>query len=133
MNNIQRVIEERNTKINKILVTLTDITGFDHSGKSLEAFHVAETELKTHISETIRQVLQAVEEEVEGMKKNVTLDIKKIPDKDNKGLIIINAETLPAIMHNAREFMKDLRYERDYNSAISDIQSLLKSAKENIK
>lgn len=116
MNNIQRVIEESNTKINKILVTLTDITGFDHSGKSLEAFHVAETELKTHIPETIRQVLQAVEEEVEG---------KKIIEKSVVKISYGTGEDSEVEVNSDRAVF--------YNSALSDIQSLLKSAKENIK
>ena len=106
MNNIQKVIEERNTKINKILVTLTDITGFDHSGKSLEAFHVAEAELKSHISETIRQVLQAVDEEVEHIK-------------------LIEASFPTSSL--------TLDWKKGHNKALINVQSLLKSTKENIK
>jgi hypothetical protein len=154
MNNIQRVIEERNKvfdeNVNKVRNEIrwgkaTDSPQHEFGFKMQRVFTTVSGNevpelftvvdwgnIESHISETIRQVLQAVEEEVEVMKKNVTLDIKKIPDTDNQGLII-NADTLPAIMHNAREYMRDLRYERGYNSALSDIQSLLKSAKENIK
>lgn len=111
MNNTQRVIEESNTKINKILVTLTDITGFDHSGKFLEAFHVAETELKTHISETIRQVLTAIEEEVEKLYK------------DEHPVDCIDGVTP----------VETYGYEEEYNSALKEVKSLLKQAKDSIK
>jgi len=64
-------------KITDILVTLTDITGFDHSTSALEAFNTAEGELNQLIEqaedETIKKVLEVI-----GKKKREASDSIRI-------------------------------------------------------
>jgi len=53
-------MNETNTKLNTILVKLTGITGFDHTPLALEAFAVAETDIKLLIHQTLAEERERV-------------------------------------------------------------------------
>jgi hypothetical protein len=53
--------DQEKQKIEDILITLTDITGFDHSSTALEAFHTAESSINDLLDKTIKSKLEAVE------------------------------------------------------------------------
>lgn len=101
MNNIQRVIEESNKVFDE---KFTSVWSSKH-GELIRIPDGIKGSIKSHISETIRQVLQAVEEEVEKLDP---------PPCDCTGA----------------------KFECEHwgrHETVSDIQSLLKSTKENIK
>jgi peptide subunit release factor 1 (eRF1) len=56
---IQDIIEQ---EIKNSLIKLTDVTGFDHSGTALEAFAVAENELKELFTSQQHKLLQSIVE-----------------------------------------------------------------------
>jgi len=57
-------MNETNTKIYNILVKLTDITGLDHTTSALEAFVVAETDVKLLIAQAIAEDRERVERNI---------------------------------------------------------------------
>ena len=57
-------MKETNTKLNTILVKLTDITGFDHTPLALEAFAVARTDIKLLIQEAVAEERERMRGEI---------------------------------------------------------------------
>ncbi len=130
MNNIQRVIEERN----KVFDERFEGTKF--------LFRYNETmydSLQSHISETIRQVLQAVEEEVEnkGKKQNTNLCAKCNTILPNNWLPPICPDCFYCDDKDKWNGVRDKEtkdaFTRGHNFAMSQVKSLLKCTKENIK
>lgn len=122
MDKIQKVIDESgkvyDENIKNSLIKLTDITGFDHSDKSLEAFYVAEKEIKDLIFLGTYNLLLALEQELESKRKFSKVSV--IPKPGQKYLGVQKIQPLTET-------------KRQYNKALTDIQTLLKAAKKEIK
>jgi len=68
-------MKETNTKLNTILVKLTDITGFDHTPLALEAFAVAETDIKLLIQEAVAEEKERLREWLKAEKATYSEDV----------------------------------------------------------
>lgn len=106
MNNIQKVIKD-------------SLKGFDEKFGNLIAFsgnHPVSKELKSHLLTTISNLLSAIEAEV----------------KEKENPIIKATHPEAPLNEQLDNFEKQCR-SLGYDQALSDIQELLKSAKEQIK
>jgi len=97
-------MKETNTKLNTILVKLTDITGFDHTPLALEAFAVAETDIKLLIQEAVAEEREKVREWANGKKGKLMM---KWDNEKSKSLvydsIIFNWDDFPPLDSNPKE------------------------------
>lgn len=148
MNNIQRVIEERNKEFDDKWKRIESTMTGHISGRKIWSVDTEDEDggyvfvdesLKSHISETIRQVLQAVEEEVgnKGKKQNTNLCAKCNT--------ILPSNWLPPICpdcfycddkdkwNGVRDKETKDAFTRGHDFAMSQVKSLLKCTKENIK
>jgi len=135
MNNIQRVIDDSNKKFDE---KFTSVWSSKH-GELIRIPDGIKENIKSHISETIRQVLQAVEEEVgnKGKKQNTNLCAKCNT--------ILPSNWLPPICpdcfycddkdkwNGVRDKETKDAFTRGHDFAMSQVKSLLKCTKENIK